>query len=749
MDNIAPLISDLGLILIVAGVVTLLFKKLKQPLVLGYIVAGFLVGPNMPYTPSIIDQINVKTWADLGVIFLLFSMGLDFSFKKIVKLGSSPFISVSVIVLSMVLIGYGAGWAFHWAPMERVFLASIFAVCSSSTIVYKTLTDLKLKQQRFAGLVLSVLVIEDVLSIIILVLLSAIAGGNSLSSLQLVGILLKIVFFIVLWFVVGIYLVPMLLRKTRSVMTNEILVIISLAMCFFMAIFSAHVGFSSAFGAFIMGSILAETVEGTKILKVVDPIKDLFGAVFFVSVGMLVDVHIIIEYAIPILSIIALVIVGQVLFGTFSFMLGGQSLKTSMQSSFSLAQIGEFPFIIASLGMSLGVIGNFMYPVIVAASAFTTFLTPYVIKSAVPAYNLIERSLPKRWMKMINHMNVSAETNGQNSKWKMLWIKMFRTTIIYVILSVAVIGLMFTFFLPFVHQYLPSLWARLLCGFTTVFFIAPFLRSIVVQPHHTQEFKDLWSESHKNRLPLLFTGFIRILIASGFFFYITHTLSDFSYAFVISIAVVAIIPLLLSRHLTTRTLRMERQFVENLRSKEIEAVVLGYNKPKYARHLLDRDIHIADFEIPENSSWTGKSLEELQLARVFGIQISSILRGKQRLNIPNASTLLLPYDKIQAIGSDEQLTAFNTAITENVIPDDPSLEERETNLRQLIVSDTCKLIGKSVQNSGLREVYNCMIVGFDDGKENLTPAIPSRVFKKGDIVWMVGEKESLNELFGS
>ena len=746
MDNIAPLISDLGLILLVAAVVTLLFKKLKQPLVLGYIVAGFLVGPNMPYTPSIVDQADIKTWADIGVIFLLFSMGLDFSFKKIFKLGSSPFISVSVIVVSMFLVGYAAGWAFGWTPMERIFLASVFSICSSSTIVYKTFTDLKLKQQRFAGLVLGVLVLEDVLSIVIMVVLSAIAGGDNLNGMELIEIILKIGFFIILWFVVGIYLVPAFLRKTRKLITNEILLIVSLAMCFFMAIFSAQVGFSSAFGAFVMGSILAETVEGAKIIKVVDPIKDLFGAVFFVSVGMLVDVNVLIDYAIPIIAIVSLIIIGQAIFGTFAFMLSGQSLKTSMQSSFSIAQIGEFPFIIASLGVSLGVIGNFMYPVIVAGSAITTFLTPYVIKSAVPTYNALERILPKRWMKMINHLNVGAEHQSKDSKWKPLLNKMLRTTVIYSIVSVAVIALMFTFFLPFVRSILPHWWANAVCGILTLLFISPFLRSIIMQPNHSDEFKTLWSESHRNRLPLLFTAFIRIIIAVGFTFYIGNYLSRFSFALMISIAAAAIIPMLMSRRLKSRTIRMERQFIQNLRSKEIEAVVLGHNKPQYARNLLDRDVHIADFDVPENSQWIGKTLEELQWASIFGVQISSILRGKQRINIPQASTVIYPFDKIQAIGSDEQLNAFHNAINDAVHPEDHDIEMREMKLRQMIISADSKLLGKSVQNSGIRDRYNCMIVGFDDGNENLTPATPTRTFKKGDIVWIVGEKESLDEL---
>ena len=375
MSEIPGLIKDLALILIVAGAVTLLFKKLKQPLVLGYIVAGFVVSPHMPYTMSVVDQTDIKTWADIGVMFLLFSLGLDFSFKKIIKMGMQPIIATITILFSMIMLGITVGKIMGWDKMDCIFLGGMLAM-SSTTIIYKAFTDLGLRQQRFAGIVMSVLILEDILAIVMMVMLSAIASGNNPDGGEMLGSVFKIGFFLILWFVVGIFVVPLFLRYTRRLMNNETLLIVALGLCCAMAVLSTKVGFSSAFGAFVMGNILAETIEAEKIIKLVEPVKNLFGAIFFVSVGMLVDPKILVDYALPIMLLVFTIIFGQATFGTFGYLISGQSLKSAMQCGFSMAQIGEFSFIIASLGLALGVIGEFLYPVVVAVSVITTFLTP-------------------------------------------------------------------------------------------------------------------------------------------------------------------------------------------------------------------------------------------------------------------------------------------------------------------------------------------------------------------------------------
>lgn len=444
MGELPHLVKDLALILVVAGIVTIVFKKLKQPLVLGYVVAGFLVSPHMPYIMSVADRADISTWGDIGVMFLLFSLGLDFSFKKILKMGASPIISTCSIVFCMMMLGIVTGHLFGWSRMDSIFLGGMLAM-SSTTIIYKAFDDLGLRQQRFAGLVMSVLILEDILAIVMMVMLSAIANGSNPDGGQMIGSLMKIGFFLILWFVVGIFLIPLMLRSMRKFINNETLLIVALGLCCAMAVLSTKVGFSSAFGAFVMGSILAETIEAERIIKVVEPVKNLFGAVFFVSVGMLVDPAILVEYSWPIVTLVLVIIIGQVIFGSLSFLIGGQSLKSAMQCGFSMAQIGEFSFIIASLGLSLGVIGKFLYPVVVAVSVITTFLTPYMIRMATPAYGMLERRLPKKWIMAMNNLTLAKQTTQPEAKWRTLIKQMVRITVIYSILSGASIALMFTF----------------------------------------------------------------------------------------------------------------------------------------------------------------------------------------------------------------------------------------------------------------------------------------------------------------
>lgn len=749
MAEIPFLVKDLALILMVAGIVTLLFKKLKQPLVLGYIVAGFLVSPHMPYTMSVIDDNDIQTWADIGVIFTLFSLGLDFSFKKIVKMGASPIISTVVIVFCMMMLGISVGHGFGWNKMDCIFLGGMLAM-SSTTIIYKAFDDMGLRQQKFAGMVMSVLILEDILAIVMMVMLSAIAEGSTPDGEQMFESVIKIVFFLILWFIVGIFAIPLFLRSVRKLINSETLLIVSLGLCCGMAVLSTKVGFSSAFGAFVMGSILAETIEAEKIIKLVEPVKNLFGAIFFVSVGMLVDPQILVDYALPILALVLTILIGQAVLGTFGFMLGGESLKSAMRCGFSMAQIGEFSFIIASLGLSLGVISKFLYPVVVAVSVITTFLTPYMIRLATPSYQVMEKHLPNKLITALNHLATNRPSTTQQSKWKALLRQMTVNTVAYSILSAAVIALMFTFVLPLMRNLLPGWrlhwYANAITGVLTVIFIAPFLRAIVMKKNHSSEWKRLWVESSINRIPLLSTIVVRFMIALGFIFYICNFLSRFTDALMISIGIVAVLLIIVSRRTKKRSIKMERLFIRNLRSRDIEAQVKGTKRPLYEGHLLDRDIHISEFEVPEDSTWCGHTLRELNLRQRFGIDMSSIYRGSRRINIPNGDTTIFPCDKLQIIGNDEQTQKFNNALQTELVPEDLDIEKREMKLRQLVISGKSEFCGKTLGESGIRDKYDCMVVGLEEGLESLTKISPSYTFQKGDIIWIVGEEAALQKI---
>ena len=747
MSHLATLINDLALILICAGVMTLLFKKLKQPLVLGYVVAGFLASPHMPYTPSVMDTANIQTWADIGVIFLLFALGLEFSFKKIVKVGGAAIIAACTIIFCMILLGITVGTGFGWQRMDSIFLGGMIAM-SSTTIIYKAFDDLGMRKKQFTGLVLSVLILEDILAIVLMVMLSTMAVRHNFEGSEMLESIGKLLFFLILWFVVGIYLIPELLKRCRKLMSEETLLIVSLGLCFGMVVMAARTGFSAAFGAFIMGSILAETVEAESIERLVKPVKDLFGAVFFVSVGMMVDPAMIVEYALPIIVITLAVIFGQSLFGTLGVLLAGQPLKTAMQCGFSLTQIGEFAFIIASLGVSLHVTSDFLYPIVVAVSVITTFLTPYMIRFAEPASNFVDTHLPVKWKNFLLHYSSGSQTMNHESLWKKLILALTRITIVYSIVSIAVVALAFRFLVPLFLEHIPGIWGRLLAAVVIILFISPFLRAIMIKKNHSAEFVTLWNDSRGNRAPLVATIVIRILIAVSFVMFVISGLFKVSVGLLLGVAVLLVIMMILSRQLKKQSIMIERKFFQNLRYRDMRAEYMGEKKPEYAGRLLSRDLHLTDFEVPGESAWAGKTLAELNFGKKYGIHVASILRGRKRINIPGASVRLFPEDKIQVIGTDEELNQFSSEMEKVAILETDVVEKSEMILRQFRVDAHSIFLGKTLRESGIREQYHCLIVGVERGEETLHAPDPHEPFMEDDVVCVVGENADVYKLVG-
>lgn len=745
MSHLAPLIADLALILISAGFMTLLFKKLKQPLVLGYVVAGFLASPHLSFTPSVVDAANIQTWADIGVIFLLFALGLEFSFKKIVKVGGSAIIAACTIIFSMILVGVSVGSSFGWQRMDCLFLGGMIAM-SSTTIIYKAFDDLGLLKKQFTGLVLSVLILEDILAIVLMVILSTMAVSHNFEGVEMLQSIAKLMFFLILWFVVGIYLIPELLKRCRKLMGEETLLIVSLGLCFGMVVVAAHTGFSAAFGAFIMGSILAETVEAESIERLVKPVKDLFGAIFFVSVGMMVDPGMIVEYAVPILVITLAVLLGQSFFGTLGMLLSGQSLKTSMQCGFSLTQIGEFAFIIASLGVSLGVTSHFLYPIVVAVSVITTFLTPYMIRLADPASAFVDAHLPEHTRRFLNRYASSSQTVNHESLWKRLIVSLVRITVVYSIICVAVIALSFRFLVPFCQAHLPGVSGSMVAAVVTVLFISPFLRAIMIKKNHSEEFITLWKESRGNRAPLVATIVLRMLLAVSFLMFVLAGLFKISVGLVFGVAVLLVIIMILSRQLKKQSILIERKFFQNLRSRDMRAEYLGEKKPEYAGRLLSRDLHLTDFVVPGEASWAGKTLAELNFGKQYGVHVVSILRGKKRINIPGASVRLFPQDKIQVIATDEELNGFGRAMEQASQLEADVVEKSEMILRQFFVGEDSPFLGKTMKEAGIREKYHCLIAGVEHEGEPLRAPASGETFAVGDVVWIVGENDDVYKL---
>ena len=746
MSELAPLISDLALILICAGIMTLVFKRLKQPLVLGYIVAGFLASPHFTLTPSVIDMASIHTWSEIGVIFLLFALGLEFSFKKLVKVGGTAVIAACSIIFCMIMIGMTVGWMFGWKLMDCLYLGGMLAM-SSTTIIYKAFDDLGLRQQRFAGLVLSILIIEDILAIVLMVLLSTIAVSQNFEGGEMVYSIGKLVFFLILWFVVGIYLIPIFLKRSKKWVSNETMLILSLAMCFGMVVLAAKVGFSPAFGAFIMGSILAETVEAETIERLVAPVKDLFGAIFFVSVGMMVDPAMIMEYMGPIVAITLAILLGQTIFGTCGVILSGQPLKTAMQCGFSLTQIGEFAFIIAALGVSLNVTSSFLYPIVVAVSVITTFLTPYMIRLAVPAYNVVEKKLPMKWKQLLDKYTSGSQTVNNENNWKKLLMDIARIVAIYMVLCIAVILISFQFVMPFFRLVLPEFWAKLADVVFMIVCVSPFLRAIVMKKNHSIEFQALWHDSRFNRAPLLATIVVRMILAVGVVLFIIKSLFEVSTLLAIGIALVLVVLMMLSRGLKKQSIFMERTFIQNFHFRDTHAEFTGQKRPKYEGHLLSRDLHLSDFEIPADSLWAGYTLRELNLGNKYGVHVASVIRGLHRINIPGADVRLFPGDTIQVIGTDEQLAVFSRQAEKvSAAAEENEIEKREMHLKQFVVDSQSPFLNKSIKESGIRNHYRCLVVGVEKGNDDLLSPEADMLLEENDVVWVVGEKDAVYRL---
>jgi len=570
MSQLEPLIADLALILICAGVMTLLFKSLKQPIVLGYIVAGFLASPNMPYMPSVSDMHGIHLWSEIGVIFLLFALGLEFSFKKILKMGAAPIIAAISIILAMMYVGAFTGSLFGWSDMDCVYLGGMLAM-SSTTIIFKAFDDMGLRKKRFAGLVLSVLIIEDILAIVLMVMLSTLAVSKEFEGSQMLESILQLGLYLVLWFTVGLYFIPLALRKLKPLMNSETLLIISLALCFGMVVAASAAGFSAAFGAFVMGSILAETVEAEEIEHLVSPVKNLFGAIFFVSVGMMVDVNLIIEYIVPILSIIAAVILGQTILSTCGFLLSGQSLKTSMQCSFSLTQIGEFAFILATLGTSLHVTSDFLYPIVVAVSVFTTFTTPYMIRLAEPAYHALTRVLPAGLIAKLER-NTDETDEKAPDELQQLWNGCFKRFIfnmlINSVLCIAIMSVMLYYGQPIIAGIVPEQWVHAVTALIALVLCSPFLWMLMRADADSPEVDKLWESGSRWRVRLTACGLLRLIIAAIFVSYFVDYAIPWSSLLGIFALVAILLIIFYSSRLERQSKGLTRKFTDNLNARE-------------------------------------------------------------------------------------------------------------------------------------------------------------------------------------
>ena len=733
------LFLDLAIILITAGVITVVFKWLKQPLVLGYIVAGFFIGPYFPWFPAIEDATNVHVWSDIGIVFLMFALGLEFSIKKLKKVGATGAITALTELAIMFLIGSSVGRMLGWKSMDCIFLGCMLSI-SSTSIIIKSFEDLKLKQQKFTSSVTAVLIVEDLIAVLLLVILSTVSVSKSFDGGELVMSLVKLVFSLIVWFVFGIFLIPTFLRWMRRYMTEETLCIVAVGLCFGMVVMASYAGFSTALGAFVMGAILAETIEADAIHVIITPIKNLFCAVFFVSVGMLVDPHILVKYIVPILIIAATVIVFKSSAATLGFVLSGKNLKTAVQSGFCFCQIGEFSFIIAGLGLSFGVINPDLYPIIVSVSIVTTFVTPYMIKGSVPIYNRLEPRLPQRLKDALERYSNSAKQTNQTSSVRQFLKKQFSSILLYGAINAAICLLSFTLLKPFINSVIvngngePSFWGNLIGMLVTLGVMLPFVWAIAVRNVNRQKIKEMLDSKDYSQAIVIPVLLLRYFLALLFIGLVIGRYIHLAVGFLVILAVFVVLMVLFSKRTINFYQRIENQFIENFNSRQSQQ---SFKIPT----LLENNFYLERIPVTPYSPYSGKRLMDTNFREDYGINVVSIERAGVVYDLPRKEMLILPGDRLSVMGSEDQIAHLRSVLS--VEPDmlihDHS--DNELNIYRLTVHENNPFIGQSISESKFSQHYHAMIIAIErDGQQILNPRSYT-VFQEGDVVWFVSPEE--------
>lgn len=727
--SIESLIFDLAFILLLGAVVTVLFKWLRQPVVLGYIVAGFLASPNFTYLPSVTTEENIEFWAQIGIVALLFSLGLEFSFKKLMRSGGSAVVTALIIVIGMMGVGFATGKLLHFNNINSLFLGGMLSM-SSTTIIIKAFTDMGLRQQKFATLVLAVLIVEDLFAVVMMVLLSSIALNNSVEGGEMVWSISKLAFFLIIWFIVGVFMLPTILRSIRRYLNSETLLVVSMGLCLGMAVFSVYCGFSLALGAFVMGSILAGTIYAEKIEHVVEPIKNLFGSVFFISVGMMVKPDILAHYWLPILILSLVVIVGMIVFGSAGMLITGQSLRIAVRSGFSLTQIGEFAFIIATLGLSLHVLETNIYPIVVAVSVITTFTTPYFIRLSSPACDLIERFLPERFRFLIDRYNSEGQKEeAAGHRWIIILRRHLWRTAVYTIILIA-IGLCISLYAePWIYAHCGR-WSDIILVASGLAVMSPFIIALTMPVRASKH------DTDGHNIPRTVLMVFRYIIAVGAIAFIVGEAFSATTAFITAMAISIVVLVVLYRYIALRLRRIENTFFDNLNERELRRS--GKNNTVVS------DLHLAYITIGPACPFAGERLMNSNLRKQYGVNVVSIQRDFRTIPIPNGQRRIYPGDVIGVIGTDAQIAAL-LPIAEAQLTAEADIVPDEVTLSSILLSFNSPLINHTPSSASIRDKYNVIVVAVNRNGEFID-SNPNLVFAPGDIVWLAGAARDISRL---
>ena len=742
------------MIMLTAGVTSLLFKLLKQPVVLGYIVAGMMVGPYVLGKAWVSDMESVETWGQIGVLFLLFSLGLEFSFKKLLQIGSTAIIAALTIVVGMMALGFLVGRLFGWDEMNSLFLGGMLCM-SSTTIVFKALDDMGLRNNQFARICFGILVVEDLFAVILMVLLSSIATSRSFEGKALLLEIGKLIGYLVLWFVLGISLLPSFLRGFKKLLNNETLTIFVVGLCLGMVLLATGAGFSSALGAFVMGSLMAETLEAERIERLMEPVKNIFGSIFFVSVGMMINPSMLVDYWLPIVVITLVVIAGQIIFASFGTLLSGQSLKVSLQTGFSLVQIGEFAFIIAALGQSLGVTDKSLYPIVVAVSVVTTFLTPFVMRGAGPSFRFLNAHLSEGTRMFLETYSRNRNTVTEQSTFQRWLRRVLLTVFIHFIIIAFIYLLFFRVLNPWVEalvQNIVPLWLTDGAELALLLIItSPFIYAIAHAGTRTKETYELWQSSNVQKAKLITIYLLRVVISIGLVAYAIFRIFSFTWGVVAAVAILVVVAITLSSRVRKHAHSMANRFTGNLTAREKSAEQKRAVSRHFEGSLLDYDVHISDFELEPASTFCGRSLMQLNIRNKSGVSVVRIVRGGININIPGGRTVLYPGDKIVVAGSDEQIGRFKQMLDRSIQKHKKGEEKARTHvtLERFTITPDNQLIGTTLMQSGIREQAQCIVMGIERDGRRITNPDPSFEFQEGDIVIAAGETERIKQFVRS
>jgi CPA2 family monovalent cation:H+ antiporter-2 len=721
--HLAPLIQDLAVILGVAALVTFFFRLMKQPVVLGYIVAGIIVGPYTPDFFSVVDTESVKVWAELGVILLMFALGLEFSFRRLAKVGVSAGMTAVIQILTMIILGNLTSKVLGWSSMDGIFLGCMIAV-SSTTIIIKALDELGLKTKRFAELVFGILIVEDLAAIIMLVALANIASKASLSGMDLLGAGGKLALVVGAWLVIGMFIVPRLIRAVGRRGNDEMMIVFSLGLCLALVSLSAYFHYSVALGAFIMGSILAETREVHRIEELVTPLKDMFGAVFFVSVGMLLDPQIILSNWASVLLVCAVIIIGKVGSVAFGTLLTGQTLGTAVHSGFSMAQIGEFSFIIATLGLNYKAIRPDLYPIIVAASLITTFTTPYLIQFAAPMTEILKRRLSATSLARLDRYGLFIQRRSSSGTFsKDFYVRGLRW-----LASMVVVLTIFMVTGAKVYPWLAEQIARREVAQATAWllsfaFSAPFIWAMLTAFRAPYQLAVLVSR--------IATVVVLAIFSLEFF--------AFWILLLLTAGVAGIVFFLFRRRFETFYQWFEDKFIAGMGTTDEEA---GSSHS----HLVPWDAHLAEITVDPHSSIVGQTLIELGLRERFGMNVVVIQRGDKDIVAPKATERIYPGDVILCFGTDDELERFDSELIRHTGGQDEEDVDASYALRPFEVQANSRVLHRSIRDSGIREQFDCMVVGIERQGQRLRSPKSDLTLEEKDLLWVVGNVRQLQRL---